>query len=426
MTDTVENLRVDVEELLAVQDESTSSKGSKKKVNMNWGFPGHLTRAEGDIFVKFRDEVDKRGGEFRNTVYSFTEEEGEAYCLTRWLRARKYVYDDVIKMVEEATECRAEPREHDYYPNATESLGVEPAIFQSQYPQLYSGFSKTGCPVFYSKPGQLEIDGLECITTAQGILNYHWHVMQHDYKNRLLGFKKENPDFKRFECVTVLDLANVTVGKLGSRTLDIIKIQSHVDSLCFPETMNKTVIVNAPRFFSMTWGLIKGWLDQRTVNKIELFSNSSAAQKKLKEIIDEDQIPSDYGGTAEDTKTTEKRVASEECGVKYLWTNLLSVRSSASCNLNIQNDEEVDFHVYTKSTSGATLTLSDASNRSTLMTPKEGLKVARKEGSDEPNSEHLTKILGRISGPKNVKIKAVGEGMFSTDFFLIVGKVYKK
>ena len=49
--------------------------------------------------MKFREEVEKRGGEFKNTVYSFGDIEGEAFCLTRWLRARKFKYDDVIAMV---------------------------------------------------------------------------------------------------------------------------------------------------------------------------------------------------------------------------------------------------------------------------------------------------------------------------------------
>ena len=147
-------------------------------------------------------------------------------------------------MVTEATDERAEARKEDYYPQPEEALGVDPAIFISQYPQLYAGFSKTGCPVFYSKPGRLNIDGVECIATLQGILKFHWHVMQHDYKKRLLQFKKENPSFARFECVSVLDLSGLAMSSLNSRNLDIVKRQAFIDSLCFPETMNKMVIVN--------------------------------------------------------------------------------------------------------------------------------------------------------------------------------------
>lgn len=133
--------------------------------------------------------------------------------------------------------------------------------------------------------------------------------MQHDYRNRLLEFKKQNPSFKRFECVSVLDLSQLTLSKLGSRTLDIIKKQASIDSLCFPETMNKMVIVNAPIFFNATWKIIKGFVDARTSAKIELFSSTSAAQKCLKELIDEDELPSDYGGKAESTVVTMEKMS---------------------------------------------------------------------------------------------------------------------
>lgn len=224
-------------------------------------------------------------------------------------------------MVEEATECRADAKKSDFFPDPEKALGCPPEIFVTLYPQLYSGFSKMGCPVFYSKPGQLEIDGLECITSMEGIVNYHWYTFLHDYKNRLLEYKRQNPDFKRFECVSILDLSNLSVSKLGSRTMDIIKTQANIDSLCFPETMNKMIIVNAPRFFSASWTVIKGFLDARTTAKIELFSSSSASKKCLKELIDVDQLPSDYGGEAESTIATMAKMSPTK-----LFTQTLFVR----------------------------------------------------------------------------------------------------
>jgi hypothetical protein len=163
-----------------------------------WGLPGHLTQEESDVFFKFRAELEKRGGEFRDTVYCFGEEEGEAFALSRWLRARKFVYEDVIKMVEEATQVRKHPKAKEFYPDPVDALGCEAALFFDQYPQLYSGIAKNGAPIFISKPGILNVDGMECITTLDGIIQFHWHVMMHDFANRLRVQKAENPDkFKR-------------------------------------------------------------------------------------------------------------------------------------------------------------------------------------------------------------------------------------
>jgi hypothetical protein len=101
----------------------------------------------------------------------------------------------------------------------------------------------------------------------------------------------------------VLDLAGLTASQLNSKSLTIIKEQSAIDSVCFPETMNKMLIVNAPTFFAATWRIIKGWLDPRTAAKIEVISSKATAEKRLLDLVDADQLPSDYGGKAKDTVT---------------------------------------------------------------------------------------------------------------------------
>ncbi len=333
-------------------------------------------------------------------------------------------------MVEEATECRAPARNLDYYPDPEIALGIDPSIFVSQYPQLYAGFSKTGCPVFYSKPGILNIDGIECITTIDGILKFHWHVMQHDYKRRLLQFKKENPSFTRFECVSILDLEGLAVANLNSRTMDIIKQQAVIDSLCFPETMNKMVIVNAPRFFSASWAIIKTFVDARTAGKVELFSSKSAAEKKLREIIDVDQLPSDYGGTAESTDILlQKEVAkdSEEGGRTRLIAEVMYIRSNNSFKFYLREDEEAELFVHTRSDTGATFRITNAETKQELLPTKTVIHKGPVSDHCIPTKMQLT--AGRISQAGGVEIKVKGENLktrMSAESYLFVANIYKK
>ena len=128
-----------------------------------------------------------------------------------------------------------------------------------------------------------------------------------------------------FECNIIIDLAELSVTKLNSRTLAIIKEQSFIDSLCFPETMSKTLVINAPRFFSATWTIIKGWLDARTVNKIEVISGRKASEKRMLELFDADQLPSDYGGTAPPSNELILR-DNNSSGIKRSHTQLMSFR----------------------------------------------------------------------------------------------------
>jgi CRAL/TRIO domain len=77
-------------------------------------------------------------------------------------------------------------------------------------------------------------------------------------------------------------------------------------------------------FFSASWRLIKGWLDPRTASKIEVISSKDQAKKKLLELIDVDQLPSDYGGTGPDTKESLKKDIPGD--VNKLHTEMLYLR----------------------------------------------------------------------------------------------------
>jgi len=389
---------------------------------LDWGRPGELSKEEVKVFVDFRKIVETRDGDFRDTIYSFGEEEGEPFALCRWLRARKFNLDEVVKMVEEATKCRADAKSNDFYPDPNETLGVEPYIYVSQYPQLYSGVDKNGCPVFISKPGILNVAGISCITKLNGILKFHWHAMMHDFSDRLKAQKKADPDnFTRFECTTILDLDGLSTSAVTKLALRIVQEQSQIDSLCFPETLSRMVIINAPRIFSVTWKLIKGWLDPRTISKVDLISSRSSWEKKLKELIDEDQLPSDYGGKAEDTRTTLMKDAPS--GMKRLFTKQFALRTHDSVVVELNPSETMEVVVFTRSEAGATFSVEDADKKKGVFAQKVLVKHTGGQSleDDLPTSVFVVKDL---QGPCKFKIKAVSlGGRFSSENFLVVCKI---
>ena len=89
--------------------------------------------------------------------------------------------------------------------------------------------------------------------------------------------------------------------------------------------MSKMFIINGPSFFGVSWRLIKGWLDPRTAGKIEVISNRKNWEKKLLEFIDEDQLPSDYGGKGPNTEETLAKEANIG-DIRGIHTEVLSVR----------------------------------------------------------------------------------------------------
>lgn len=389
---------------------------------LEWGIPGKLTEKEVEVYNKFRDVVESRGGEFRKTVYSFGEEEGEPYTLCRWLRARKFDFDQVVTMVEQATEERSGPKENDFYPDPKAALMVEKHVYVSQYPQFYFGNGKNGVPVFYSQAGRVNMKGLECLTTFDSILKYHWFEMIHNFATRLRNNKMENDSFTDYACITVMDLDGLSVGSLSGRTLALIKEQIKIDSLCFPETLNRMVIVNAPRFFAATWSLIKGWLDPRTANKIEIISSQKATEKRLKELIEPDQIPKDYGGTGPSVNSLFSKDATGD--MKRYSTELLSVRSSASAVFELREGEKMDVVVYTKGKTGAFFSVTDAITKAVISANT--AVTFSGDAENDPAAEVV--VASSILGPGKFKVKAntKSKSMARTSYdnFLVVFNVF--
>lgn len=57
------------------------------------------------------------------------------------------------------------------------------------------------------------------------------------------------------------------------------------------------LILNAPSFFSIFWGLTKKLLDPRTAAQVQVFSNKEKGLAALRQLVAEPEIPADYGGT---------------------------------------------------------------------------------------------------------------------------------
>jgi CRAL/TRIO domain len=72
---------------------------------------------------------------------------------------------------------------------------------------------------------------------------------------------------------------------------------SGLDNICYPETLGKMIIINAPYIAVQTWGVVKRWLDPRTQQKIEILGPGPESIARLHEFISPENLPPAYGGT---------------------------------------------------------------------------------------------------------------------------------
>ncbi len=392
-----------------------------------------------------------------------------SHTQSRWLRARKYDLQNTIAMVEEAKQCTSAARRHSFYPSPSTALGCDSSLYIQQYPQVYYGHAKNGCPIFYSKPAKIEINAIEALTSLQGIINFHWHDMRHEFVHKLQDqYTKSNGSFKRYECVCVLDLKNLTAAQLSKRPMKIIKEQSAIDSLCFPETLNHMAIVNSPTFFTFTWKVIKSWIDPRTANKVSVIgSGKEYLSKHLGKIVERGQLPSDYGGdgpsideilqddmvrqynesagasTSGSTSTdTNGNTNTNTNGLKVKRKNtyLISLRGKSSCqSITIEEGSTVKAMVSTRSVDGATLSIRDEKGKSlSLSTSGRGAGVggitikhtgAEDNENELPTTYDLEEDYGIIleePGQYVFHFESLTTGRHQTSYFVLATSEFTK
>lgn len=93
---------------------------------------------------------------------------------------------------------------------------------------------------------------------------------------------------------TILDLSGASMRLLSKSVFNFIKLASSTAQDYYPEILGRMFIVNAPMLFSGAWSTIKGFVDEKTRNKISIVGSKFAPQ--LLEHIDPANLPTFLGG----------------------------------------------------------------------------------------------------------------------------------
>lgn len=100
-------------------------------------------------------------------------------------------------------------------------------------------------------------------------------------------------------CCSVMDLKGVGLGKVSS-VYSYVKQASAISQNYYPERLGKLYLINAPWGFSSVFGIIKGFLDPVTVQKIHVLGTGYYAE--LEKQVAKENLPKTFGGTCECAK----------------------------------------------------------------------------------------------------------------------------
>jgi hypothetical protein len=231
----------------------------------------------------------------------------------------------------------------------------------SLFPLVVSGLAKNGATILNFKTGNMNVDALECVADLPELVPAMWDLLH--TKGRLSmerEAKSHDPETTTVlsERIIIMDMKGMPSALFSTRGIEFMK-ESATITACFPETMNRTYLVNVSTSFSILWSIIKVFLDVRSLAKIGFFANPAKAKQDLLQFIDSRELLSEYGGTG---TSFEEVVAAQQkefgsCS-RYIVHHMYVTNKESNVAFDLTKDERVDsIVVYSKAEKDAHFSL---------------------------------------------------------------------
>ncbi|EPS95002.1 hypothetical protein FOMPIDRAFT_1062919 [Fomitopsis schrenkii] len=245
---------------------------------------GNLTVPQQHALQKLKKELEADG--------HFLPERHDDALLLRFLRARRFDVEKAKAMLISCEQWRKDFGVDDLVKNFD---FPEKEEVNKYYPQYYHKIDKDGRPVYIEQLGKLDIPKLYAITTVERQLKRLVYEYEKNINERMPACSRTVGHPVETSC-TILDLNGVSISNFY-RVKDYVMQMSAIGQDRYPETMGKFYIINAPWAFSAVWSIIKPWLDEVTVSKIDILGRDYKG--KLLTQIPAENLPKEFGGKCE-------------------------------------------------------------------------------------------------------------------------------
>lgn len=227
---------------------------------------------------------------------------------------------------------RAENKIDELHANVDKDLMVR---YGKILPNVHLGYDKEDRPVYYQKTGVAQGDLLRFLGPMQGQTICHvW-----DMENKRIRSLEQTKKLGRLidTHTNVLDMEGVSLSIKD--LLPILNFVTDQDLKYYPETLGQTIVLNAPSFAPMMWGLIQKFLDPGVAKRVVILSYDY--KDALLKLIDKSHVPKQFGGDHPfefpkfDYQTTLQWFEDEEKKMGYSTTNV-----AAGSTLDLTEDVE--------------------------------------------------------------------------------------
>ncbi|KAI0269387.1 CRAL-TRIO domain-containing protein [Gloeopeniophorella convolvens] len=245
---------------------------------------GNLTVPQQHALDTLRRELQDEG--------AFVPARMDDAMLLRFLRARKFDVPKAKAMVLAAEQWRKDEKVDELVQTFDFKEKEE---VNKYYPQYYHKIDKEGRPVYIERVGKLDIKALYAITTQERQLQRLVFEYERSLTSRLPASARAVGHPVETFC-TILDLGGVSLANFY-RVKDYVMAAASIGQDRYPEIMGRFYIVNAPWAFSAVWAVVRPWLDEVTVSKIDILGGTY--KDKLLAQIPAENLPKEFGGACE-------------------------------------------------------------------------------------------------------------------------------
>lgn len=274
------------------------------------GYQGALSADQLAAVDDLRDRMHSRGLVHALDAAAATPAEDQTDVLLRFLRARAFDVEKAAALLEADLRWRQQEQIASLADmSAAEVLGCDPSLIEHYLPSWRGGVDKQCRPVLWSKYGDLRVDELLKHTSMERLVRYHvWESEQMLKRMRALAGAE---GVRLSQVVNVVDAAHWHPGLATRTAMGFLKMLAGIDQDHYPERMGVIITINAPYTLSACWAIISTWLDPATRAKVQIISAERYWRPALKQLIADDHIPVEYGGTNTDARMRDLSVLSE-------------------------------------------------------------------------------------------------------------------
>jgi hypothetical protein len=176
------------------------------------------------------------------------------------------------------------------------------AEIKRAYPHFIHGHSKQGYPIIYEQPGKMNLKEFFRNGGEISEMVMHYTFMMEYISNctvtqdeilKLKGSDRFEPS--AWGTMVVMDVQGASLTSLSGDVIKYLKQAGDINSSHYPHRLKRAFVVNSPFWLAGPFSSIKGILPESV--HVELLSASNYLEN-LRQFIDDDQIPPEYGGSS--------------------------------------------------------------------------------------------------------------------------------